>query len=102
MCSLKLRDYQIEAINNWFENSCRGIFEMATGTGKTFTALSAFKKLSDSKNKFLTVIACPQLHLINQWIVDIEKFLSSLMIYLKLLNLSLKQSNFNGMLNFIL
>lgn len=74
MSSLKLRDYQVEAINNWFDNDNFGIFEMATGTGKTFTALSAFKRLSDEYDKFLTVIACPQLHLINQWIKDIKKF----------------------------
>lgn len=74
MSSLKLRDYQVEAIDNWFNNSNLGIFEMATGTGKTFTALSAFKKLSDLHDKFLTVIACPQLHLIDQWIKDIKKF----------------------------
>lgn len=74
MSSLKLRDYQIEAIDNWFDNGNFGIFEMATGTGKTFTALSAFKKLADMHDKFLTVIACPQLHLINQWLDDIKKF----------------------------
>ena len=74
MSSFKLRDYQVEAINNWFDNGNFGIFEMATGTGKTFTALSAFKKLSDMHDKFLTVIACPQLHLIDQWIKDIKKF----------------------------
>ena len=74
MSSLKLRDYQVEAIENWFANDNFGIFEMATGTGKTFTALSAFKKLSDLHDKFLTVIACPQLHLIDQWIKDIKLF----------------------------
>ena len=74
MSSFKLRDYQVEAIENWFDNGNFGIFEMATGTGKTFTALSAFKKLSDLHDKFLTVIACPQLHLIDQWIKDIKKF----------------------------
>lgn len=74
MSELKLRDYQVEAIDNWFDNGNFGIFEMATGTGKTFTALSAFKKLSDEHDKFLTVIACPQLHLIDQWIKDIKQF----------------------------
>lgn len=74
MSKIQLRDYQIEAIDNWFNNNNFGIFEMATGTGKTFTALSGFKKLSDEYDKFLTVIACPQLHLINQWIEDIKKF----------------------------
>ena len=74
MSDLKLRDYQQEAIDNWFDNGNFGIFEMATGTGKTFTALSAFKRLSDEHDRFLTVIACPQLHLIDQWIKDIKKF----------------------------
>lgn len=74
MASLKLRDYQIEAIDSWFNNDNCGIFEMATGTGKTFTALSAYKKLADMHDKFLTVIACPQLHLIDQWVKDIKKF----------------------------
>ena len=71
---IKLRDYQNEAIDNWFDNDCCGLFEMATGTGKTFTALSCFKKLEESKDKLLTVIACPQSHLIDQWIKDVEIF----------------------------
>lgn len=71
---IKLRDYQKEALDSWFDNKCNGIFEMATGTGKTFTALSCFKKLSDSKERLLTVIACPQSHLIDQWVKDVEKF----------------------------
>lgn len=72
--NIKLRDYQIEAIDSWFNNDCRGIFEMATGTGKTFTALSCFKQLSDTKDRLLTVIACPQSHLIDQWINELKKF----------------------------
>lgn len=32
MSSLKLRDYQVEAIDNWFNNNNFGIFEMATDT----------------------------------------------------------------------
>ena len=71
---IKLRDYQNEAIKNWFNNGCCGLFEMATGTGKTFTALSCFKELSDSKDKLITVIACPQSHLIDQWIKDVKLF----------------------------
>lgn len=71
---IKLREYQNEAIQNWFSNGCCGLFEMATGTGKTFTALSCFKELSDSTNRLVTVIACPQSHLIDQWIKDVEIF----------------------------
>lgn len=72
--NIKLRDYQIEAIESWFNNDCNGIFEMATGTGKTFTALSCFEKLLNTKESLFTVIACPQSHLIDQWIDEIKKF----------------------------
>lgn len=74
MNDIKLRDYQIEAIDSWFENGCNGIFEMATGTGKTFTALACFDKLLTTKDSLCTVIACPQSHLIDQWIREIKKF----------------------------
>ena len=71
---IHLREYQDDAIDSWFAHDCRGIFEMATGTGKTITSLSAFKQLSSTKDKLVTVIACPQLHLIDQWIKDVENF----------------------------
>ena len=40
-----LRDYQIEAIEHWKNNSYHGIFDMATGTGKTYTGLGAVVKI---------------------------------------------------------
>lgn len=63
----KLRSYQTEAIDKWIENNKKGILSMATGTGKTFTALSCFDLLIKEKQKLLTIIVCPQKHLINQW-----------------------------------
>ena len=36
-----LHDYQKNAIINWKNNNYRGIFDMATGTGKTYTGLGA-------------------------------------------------------------
>jgi len=70
----KLRDYQLKAIKNWEENNYGGIFEMATGTGKTFTALGCLKNLINKNNKLLTVISCPYQHLIIQWEKSIKKF----------------------------
>lgn len=70
-----LRDYQEEAIKNWEKNGYRGIFDMATGTGKTLTALGAISKLSESLNDNLgVIIVCPYQHLVDQWVEDIEKF----------------------------
>ncbi len=37
---LELRDYQNTAIISWFRNRGRGTLKMATGSGKTITALA--------------------------------------------------------------
>ena len=50
---LVLRTYQSEAINAWFENGGRGLWEMATGTGKTITALSALARLKKERIIYL-------------------------------------------------
>lgn len=60
------RNYQLEAISKWKSNDFQGILAMATGTGKTITALSCFDYLNNKKVA-LTVIVCPQKHLISQW-----------------------------------
>lgn len=74
----KLRDYQEEAINNWFDANKCGIFEMATGTGKTFTALGCMDRLlneySQNHNPLLIVISTPTSHLVDQWEKDVLKF----------------------------
>ena len=64
--------YQSEAINAWEGNGRRGIFEMATGTGKTITALNCLNGVLEDED-VLTVIACPYFHLIDQWKKDVEK-----------------------------
>lgn len=72
---LKLFDYQNEAINAWEKNDFKGIFNMATGTGKTLTGLSAIMRLMEVKNnKMAIIIVCPYQHLIEQWIEDIHYF----------------------------
>ena len=69
-----LRVYQSEAIDAWFENGCRGLWEMATGTGKTITALSALSKLKKEKGHLFVVIACPYQHLVDQWSAEAVRF----------------------------
>jgi superfamily II DNA or RNA helicase len=72
---LGLYDYQIQAIDKWQEFGFRGIFDMATGTGKTLTALGGLQRLSQVKKSNLgIVIVCPYQHLIEQWVEDIEAF----------------------------
>ena len=70
-----IRDYQKEAVGNWEANDFRGIFDMATGTGKTLTALAAVCRLSETVDHNLgVVIVCPYQHLVEQWKEDIVAF----------------------------
>jgi len=71
--SVVLRQYQYEAIDAWFANKGQGIFEMATGTGKTYTAIGALKKLLKQEKKLITIICSPFLHLTTQWEQNIRE-----------------------------
>lgn len=72
---VKMRPYQIEAINSWAKQGYRGIFDMATGTGKTYTALAALATLyKATKQKLAVFIVCPYQHLVEQWKDDIVAF----------------------------
>ena len=73
--NVEMRDYQNQAYENWKKNSFRGIFDMATGTGKTYTALAAICRLYKELNGNLAVIiVCPFQHLVEQWSEDIKAF----------------------------
>lgn len=72
---VELHEYQKEAIAAWVGENYRGIFDMATGTGKTYTGLGAISKLSEDLNDDLAVIiVAPYKHLVEQWVEDIVKF----------------------------
>ena len=68
------RDYQIDAIQRWTENGYHGLLEMATGTGKTLTALTAITKRFEETQRLAVVILCPYQHLVDQWAKDAESF----------------------------
>lgn len=73
--SITLYEYQKEAVAKWIEKGACGIFDMATGTGKTYTGLAAVSTLSKSLNHELAVvIVAPYRHLVEQWVEDIRKF----------------------------
>lgn len=72
---IELREYQKEAISVWVGENYHGIFDMATGTGKTLTGLGAISKLSEDLDDVLAVIiVCPYQHLVEQWVEDIVRF----------------------------
>lgn len=71
----KIRPYQETAIQNWKAKGYRGIYDMATGTGKTLTALASIEQLfRDNKKRLGIVIVCPYQHLVEQWVEDIVRF----------------------------
>lgn len=71
---VELHSYQKKAIDKWAKNGYCGIFDMATGTGKTYTGLGAAARLFKDKQKAAIIIVCPYQHLVEQWVEDIEKF----------------------------
>ena len=69
---IKLRDYQEKAIAAWINNNYHGFYVMATGTGKTWTAIYSAKALVE-KHPCMIVICAPYKHLVKQWAEDVEK-----------------------------
>lgn len=75
---ITLRPYQVSAIAKWVENNYRGFFDMATGTGKTITAISAIvmlmEKARTQRKQVAVIIVVPYIHLVTQWMKDLERF----------------------------
>lgn len=68
------RDYQGEAYNNWVKSDCKGIFAMATGTGKTITSLNCLLEEFRKVGIYQAIILVPTNVLVDQWEVEAEKF----------------------------
>jgi superfamily II DNA or RNA helicase len=64
-----LRPFQVEAVNAWEQSNFSGILSMATGSGKTFTALKCLDPYSDK----LSLIIVPHRDLLLQWEGEIEE-----------------------------
>lgn len=73
---LKLRDYQKEAINKWIQNDGKGIWAMATGSGKTITSLAGATHLLNSLQTGYVplVVVVPYMHLVEQWATEGQNF----------------------------
>ncbi|OKH35934.1 DNA phosphorothioation system restriction enzyme [Calothrix sp. HK-06] len=71
---LVLRPYQTQAITNWFKSNGRGTLKMATGSGKTITALSIACELYKQIKLQVLLVVCPYRHLVTQWGRECEKF----------------------------
>lgn len=69
-----LRPYQKEAIRAWSKNGGRGILAMATGSGKTLTALTLASKVAEKNRSLVLIIVCPFINLCRQWIREMATF----------------------------
>ncbi len=69
--NVSLREYQIQAIQSWENNDCRGVWSMATGTGKTLTALNAISRKVYTQG--VVIIIVPGQDLVDQWALVIER-----------------------------
>jgi superfamily II DNA or RNA helicase len=67
--------HQGQAIAAWEAADRHGILAMATGSGKTITALAAATRLSQTAGRgLLVVIAAPQLPLVSMWNEEVADF----------------------------
>lgn len=63
----KPREYQLKAIHAWRDAEFRGILEMATGTGKTYTARKCVDLWKEGKENTLILITAPTQTIASQW-----------------------------------
>ena len=62
-----LYDYQKIAVRQFLDNDGNHFYEMATGTGKTFTAIKSIIALHEQKEQLSAVVVVPQIDLQAQW-----------------------------------
>lgn len=68
------REYQKEALENWKRNKQKGLFAMATGTGKTITSLNCLYEIYCQKEYYKALILVPTVTLVEQWEEECKKF----------------------------
>ena len=88
------RDYQINAYNRWVSNNRKGMFAMATGTGKTITALNCLLNEFQKTGVYRAIITVPTTALVEQWKKECAKF-----NFKNIITVSTKE-NWNNMLSF--
>jgi superfamily II DNA or RNA helicase len=68
------REYQINAFESWKNNKQKGLFAMATGTGKTITSLNCLLEIYKRLGYYKAMILVPTITLVDQWEVECKKF----------------------------
>ena len=70
----KPREYQVQAFENWKNNKQKGLFAMATGTGKTITSLNCLLEIYKRNGYYKAIILVPTITLVEQWKKECLKF----------------------------
>lgn len=68
-----LYPYQEQAIEEFVENGFHHFYEMATGTGKTFTSIRTISRVLQEKGKAFVMICVPQVDLQEQWVESLNE-----------------------------
>ena len=66
--------HQGTAVTAWCDSGYQGVLEMATGSGKTITAMICGHRLYKTHKPLLIVISAPYVPLIEQWCDEIVQF----------------------------
>jgi len=73
-----IREHQKTALSKWKSASFKGILQLATGSGKTITAIYGAIKVYEARKKqnqpLMILIAVPYIELASQWISNLEIF----------------------------
>lgn len=68
------REYQKNAFESWKNNKQKGLFAMATGTGKTITSLNCLLEIYKRLGYYKAIILVPTITLVDQWEAECKKF----------------------------
>ncbi len=66
--------HQGQAVQAWCDAGYGGVLEMATGSGKTITAMICAQRLYQTHSPLLIVVTAPYIPLIQQWCEEIKSF----------------------------
>jgi len=72
--TFELRPYQADAIRAWSKAGGKGVFAMATGSGKTLTALTLGSKVAEKNHPLVLIVVCPFINLCRQWLREMAAF----------------------------
>lgn len=70
----QLKDHQLHALNQWRAQGLQGILALATGAGKTITALYGAVRIYETTRRMFLVIAVPYQNLADQWVNEAKNF----------------------------